>query len=377
MVSALLISFVLTQSPTAGATGVEGEADAKLKGFDLSLTVFNSSGVYFGEGGYSNSFTLWVEPSWAFGKMLFKGTWFDKLNLTARIPVEAQVAGNDPRFNSTGYASRDVFLTPGTLGTPEAAATGRAQASGPRSNGALLGDMFLQLAHGRLFTIPGAGVSVSASIRSLLPTSTGSRNAGFIASLGPGLILERTFFERLSLGYMARPTYFFYSRTQGSIAPLGTPVTINGNSEATWTPSSTGEANPQFMMVNGLWATFELPKGFSLSAMYFLFNTKPYDVTGGCNPIGMAGVDVCRDGLGRPGAWRDEQWFLASVDWHYSFLGVSLGVSTFRPLRTLDGRLAQPFFESTRDNHTTLYLSFSANAEGIAAAIAGPKEPKQ
>ncbi len=377
MVSALLISVVLTQSPTAGATGVEAEDGAKLKGFDLSLTVFDSSGVFFGEGGYSNDFTLWLEPSWSFGKTFFKGSWFEHLSFSSRIPVETQLAGNDPRFNSRGYASRDVFITPGTLYTPESAAVARGQASGPRSNGALLGDMFLQLSHGHLFTVPVLGVTVSAAVRSLLPTSTGSRNAGFIASLGTGLVFERTFFDRLSLGYMVRPTYYFYSRTQGGISPLGTPVEINGNPEATWTPPSTGEANPRFMMLDGFWATVELPKGFSVSAMYFLFNTKPYDVTGGCNPAGVAGADVCRDSLGRPGAWRDEQWFLVSADFHHSFWGLSLGVSTFRPLRNLDGTLAQPFFESNRNNYTTVYLSFSAHAEGIAAAFAGPKETKQ
>jgi hypothetical protein len=40
------------------------------------------------------------------------------------------------------------------------------------------------------------------------------------------------------------------------------------------------------------------------------------------------------------------------------------------------GRTSQPFFESSRHNYSSLYLSFSASAEGIATFVAGPKEQK-
>ena len=63
MVPARLLSLYLAQSPAAGAAGVTAEeADPHLKGLDLSLTIYNSSGLYFGAGGYSNSFTFWLEP---------------------------------------------------------------------------------------------------------------------------------------------------------------------------------------------------------------------------------------------------------------------------------------------------------------------------
>jgi hypothetical protein len=100
-------------------------------------------------------------------------------------------------------------------------------------------------------------------------------------------------------------------------------------------------------------------------------------VTGGCQPIAVAGVDVCRDRQGRPGVWRNEQWFLASAGFSHSFWSVSLGLSTFRTLEGEDGRVTQPFFESNRKNATTVYLSFSATAEGIAGwATSKPKEEK-
>ncbi|MBK7858090.1 MAG: hypothetical protein IPJ65_05600 [Archangiaceae bacterium] len=361
---------------TAPSPEAEKKADDRapvLKGLDLALTVFNSTGTYFGPEGYTNSFTFWLEPSFAIGKVLFNGTWFEKLAVSARLPIEFEVAGNDPRFRGTGFASSALF-NPEALPIVE---TQAGAADGTEHRAALLGDLWLTVAHGHLFTIPLLNIDVASSLRTALPTSIASRNAGLIASLGLGLIFERKFFDRLSLGYAFRPTKYFFSRQTGGVAALGTSVTINGRTEQTWTPSSTGIPNPDFGFINGFWASLDLPKGFGVSVNYFLFNTRPYDVSANCNPIGMQGVDVCRDGQAvnpniEHAVWRNEHWFLASVDYHRSFWSLALGISTFRPVEsTRDRSPTQPFFESNRNNYTTLYLSFSANAEGIAGWVTG------
>lgn len=397
MSPALLITLLLTQAPPpTGATGAPSDEptpaaetataakntdrDALLKGFDLSLTVFNSSGVYFGAEGYTNTFTLWVEPSFAIGARLFRGSWLEKLSFSARLPIEAEVIGNDARFRGTGFASSALY-------NPEALAVIDSQpgaVDGAAHRTAILGDAWLSLAHGRLFTIPGLAVDASSSLRAAIPTSTGSRNAGLLTALGLGLNLERKFFERLSLGWSGRATKYFYSRTHGSIAPLGTTFELNGNPEVTWTPSSTGIANPDYGFINGFFASLELPRGFSLEASYFLSNTKPYPNNGGCRPIDLAGVDTCADGLAvsrsiTPSPWRNEHWFTASVDFKHSFWGLSLGLSTFRQLEsTFNSRApTNAAFESSRNNYTTIYLSLSASAEGFAGFVTGNTEEKK
>lgn len=370
MTLALLVSLMLTQSPTAGAAGVAGEgADPVLKGFDVSLTVFNSSGVFFGEGGYTNSLTFWVEPSWAFGQRFFKDTWFKHLSLNLRFPIEVQLAGNTADFGGTHYATPAPRDEGPAVYNPETVAITRQGAPAPGANPVILRDMFIQLAHSHLFTIPGLGIDVMSSLRAGLPTSTGSRNAGLITSLGLAFILERKFFDRFSLGYMVRPTKFFFSSTHGPIRHNPEPVYVNGNPEPTYKPASTGVANADFMILNGVWAALELPKGFGVSVNYFTFNTKPFENNGGCNPIGVAGVDTCAAGaaLGSiQNQWRNEHWFLASVDYHHSFWSLSLGLSTFRTILTTDRKVSQPFFESNRNNATSIYLSFTASAEGLA-----------
>src|SRR4051794_29636776 len=108
MVPALLLSFILTQTPPAAAAGAPSDeptptADIAaplkkqepapvLRGFDLGLTIFNSTGTYFGAEGYTNTFTFWFEPSFALGARFFKGTWFEKLSIAARVPLEVELS---------------------------------------------------------------------------------------------------------------------------------------------------------------------------------------------------------------------------------------------------------------------------------------------
>src|SRR5438270_3080588 len=103
-----------SESPKSGVAA-GADKPARLKGFDLALTIFNSSGVYFGAEGYTNSFTLWLEPSYAIGERFFKGRWLEKLKLGGRFPVEAEVVGNDARFRGTGFGSSALLNAPEAL----------------------------------------------------------------------------------------------------------------------------------------------------------------------------------------------------------------------------------------------------------------------
>src|SRR6185503_17836849 len=126
----------------------------------------------------------------------------EKLSISARIPLEIEVAGNDPRFRGTSFSS-------GALFNPEGLPVVETQAGatdGAVHRPVILGDMWLSLAHGHLFTIPLLGIDVASSLRAAFPTSIASQNAGLIASLGLGFIFERKFFDRFSLGYAIRPT---------------------------------------------------------------------------------------------------------------------------------------------------------------------------
>ena len=56
-------------------------------------------------------------------------------------------------------------------------------------------------------------------------------------------------------------------------------------------------------------------------------------------------------------------------------MGNRIGFRVNRPVNQTDGKLAQPFFESSRNNTTTIYLSFSTSAEQLVDSLA-PREKK-
>ena len=117
----------------------------------------------------------------------------------------------------------------------------------------------------------------------------------------------------------------------------------------------------------------ELPLGFSVSSSYFLFNLLPYALAE-CSVAGVPQAN-CSDQPKFGGSqWRNDHWFLASVDWSKGPVSLSLGLSTYRSVNQLDGKLSQPFIEVNRNNATTVYLSFSTSAEQLVDSFAPEKK---
>lgn len=349
------------------ARGSGGEA--RFGGFDLGLTSFFSSGVFFAPESYTASLTVWLEPSWRFGAKWLKGTWFESMLLAVRLPVELELTGSDPRFRGSRFANASLFTV------PEGAAALAPQVGvvdGAAHTPVILGDTWLSLIQGKTLTIPGVGITLANSLRVALPTSRGSLNTGFITSLSLGFIFDKQL-GPVHLTYVSRPVKYFYARAVPELAGADTTVTVNGRTEETWRPPSTGIANPSFGLINGLSGSLELPRGFSLSASYFLFNTLPYPLAP-CVVPGVAAADCSEQPRIGGSQWRNDHWFLASVDWTKGPVSLSLGLSTWRPVNQLDGDVSQPFFVVNRSNATTLYLSFSTSAEQLVDSFSPEKK---
>jgi len=380
LLRALSLAALLAAS-TSAAQGVNRFVEAGLKadgepvfsGFDLGLTVFNSSGVYFGPEGFTNSFTFWLEPSYALGARHLRGSWAEPLTLNLRLPLEVEVTGNDARFRSSSFGS------PGLLSAPEQvplraaaqpAAVPFGQVEGTGRVPVLLTDAWLSVVHGKLFSV--LGTDVGGSLRFVLPTSGASRNATLLTAPSFGMFADRSF-GPFTVGYALRGVKYLYAQNVPPIAPgANSTVVVNGKAEETWRPATTGVPNPSWAVFHGLSAGWSFPHELSVGLMYFLFHTAPGALSG-CAVPGVPRADVCADGraLGdvRPGGLVSDQWFLASVDWSPSFWSLSLGLSTDRPWLGEDGKPQQPFFASDRANGTTVYLSLHATAEGLAGAL--------
>lgn len=346
-----------------------GGGEMRFGGFDVGLTSFVSSGLFFAPESYTASVTFWIEPSWRFGAKLLKGTWFESMLLAVRLPIEVELAGSDPRFRSSTFVSGSLFSVPEGVA---ALAPQVGVVDGTARQPVILGDTWLSLIQGKTLEIPVVGITLANSLRLALPTSLASRNTGFISSLSLGFIFDKSL-GPVHLTYVFRPAKYFYESAVSTKARAPSTFILNGRTETTAPPMTTGVANPNFGLINGLSASVELPLGFSISSSYFLFNIMPFPLA----PCAVAGVPQanCSEQPKFGGSqWRNDHWFLASVDWTKGPISLSLGLSTYRSINQLDGKLSQPFIEVNRNNATTLYLSFTTSAEQLVDSLAPEKK---
>ncbi len=354
-------------TPAERPDGVAKEGPLRLKGFDLALSVTSSSGVYFSSESYTNSLSFSIDPSFAIGRRFFDGKWLEPLVFAVHFPIEVELAGVDARFRGRGFSSTSLIDNPEQAAIDQSAR----RISGLTNQRALVGDLWLGLSHAKLVVIPKVGIQLGAGLRAVLPTSISSRNAGLITAASIGLFAEKQL-GPVNLGYSARPTKYFYTRSSPAIVPLSETVLVNGKEEPVWRPASTGVNNPDWGLVHGASVGVELPKGFGASVTYLMLHTSPIK-TSTCLVEGVPGADTCRDGVlvgdVRGNALRNDHWFTAEASWTARFATVALGLSTYRPVRADGGGYSQPFYESNANNFTTLYLTISAGAEQLASAL--------
>jgi len=376
--------------------GITKSGPLRLRGFDLELSLTNSSGVYFAPEAYTNTLSLSFDPSFALGRRFFEGRWLAPLNVSAHVPIEIELTGSDPRFRARGFRSASLIDTPEQVPIAQAQTPPSGMISGAGNEPALLGDTWLGVSHSKLFTVPVAKVVFGAGLRAVLPTSSASRNAGLVTAASIGLFLDRTV-GPVSVGYTVRPTKYFFTRSSPSIKGIGETVVVNGKEEPVYRPVSTGAFNPDWGIVHGLNASVDLPMSLGLSASYLLLHVAPLRPST-CAVEGVPTADTCTDGAALGGlnrsAFHHDQWFTFELDWKPKWVTLALGVSTYRPLMqtTSQGRqgtegcataaeceaptrkaVAQPFLSFDRNNYTTLYLSITASAEQLAQAISEKK----
>jgi hypothetical protein len=361
------ISEGTTKIDTATTAG-EGEKSEKVhfSGLDLGVTLSDASGLYFHRESYYNVLSLELAPSFALGRMAAGSeSWWAALDLSARLTLDFGLTNSEASFASNTYSRSQLYNAAESIPLQAAGGGG---IEGTTRWPVRVSDLQLQLAHGKLFTIPGLGLDVGASLRAVAPLSRVSRNLGLITAPSAALGLGRSL-GPLEVGYDFRFTKYFYTRTQPAIVGETSTFWLNGKQETTWRPESTGVTNPDYGFVHGLSLALHLPKGFGLSASYFLFLTRPHP-NQGCAVPGVALANVCLDGI-EVGAvdlapWRAEQAFAAGLDWDAGPFALSLGLATTRGVRGADGKAAQPFIFINAYNATTVSLSLSTSPETIA-----------
>lgn len=352
--------------------------------------------LYYGSGlngiNYNGSFDQYFQPSWSFGQLWLKGSHFASMNLSARFVLTRAVAGYDESQFSAGSDQ----------GLPKTCSD-----LTPSDNGGVIdptqvnrckyahdyrwdySDVWLTLAVPGVYTVPVLGITLSPSIRGVIPASLQSRFHTMRFSLTPSLALSRSFWhDRISLGYSFAFTKYFHKYTTAGFKngePLEDGSISNGLSVgnvelANWLldPSRSGAIrgyNPNYSFLHVFSLGIAPVKKLSISVLYILSNTFAYAAQCMSNYNGEV-TDLCANGdvvaansgtgISRVGK-RDAQGFWLAVGYQaLDWLNVSASMVTYSPLRHPDNTPRQPFISFDYNAFTMVSFGATVTLEKLA-----------
>ncbi len=372
-------------------TSVEVKEDAGEKksekphwqGFSLNLGL-GSNHVLNVEPENANWVTSYsIRAGWKLGRMLFsENKHLKPLSLSASFSLSNEIMGNDPRYRSQYFNNTDLYTNNlSYLGVSDSLLS-RAEAEelDRRVDGTQrrldYSDINLTLAHGSIFTIPGAKIDISGSMGFLIPLSLTSQNAGLNTKWDTTLNFSRGFKvagRDLSVSYSLGFTYYFYKYKTSTIAHMSEPITVNGIEYDTMENESISRTN-EFGFTNMFSVDFSPMKKLNLSLGYGLLTlrSQSFDNCLYTTPSGEV-IDVCattNDVRGYdPGARgrRDFQMFSAGATYQVlDYLTLGLSLSTFTPqLKPNTEEYQQPFLSFDRNNYSSIMFNVSYSVDGF------------
>jgi hypothetical protein len=390
------LANALTGTETATAD------DTALGGFDMDLTLSDSSGLNTVGQNYRNELSAYFEPRWAAGKRLFPASavWH-KLSLSGRFVLTRALSGtSDESFGgsvSSGPLTPCSNVIPSSDGgvvDPTQVRRCNPDAASRRTD---YSDVWLTAGLPRFATIPRTSVDVSTSLRLALPTSAQSRFQSLRFGLTGTGGLGRDFLGgKLRLIYTLGVTKNFHAYSTPGIDPGGSGAAgeVGGNpssglagtgiSNLYGDPTRVGQSgyNTSFSLANALSAHLELAEKWSGDILY-LWNdgfTYGHDCMVGLAP--ELSVDSCQTGAAVAGASHSSVesrghkraqvfWVTASYAFR-PWLNFSLAWVTWAPREKPDTSYRQPFISVDYNAFTSVMLSATTSLEEVARRWRGP-----
>ena len=217
----------------------------------------------------------------------------------------------------------------------------------------------------RFYTIPGAGIDLSADLRIVTPTSKMSQARSMLLALRGGLTLSRRFelLDGLTLAYTLQGTgYFHRHTTSGTEAPLiGGCSALDGSCDRFL---NSGLRNPWFRLANmaAIQMDFLPWLGLDVTVMYrldFLYAASDQDPR--ISYVPQEPTDR-------------RHWLAYELELRFQPMpsfGIGLGVSSFNPLQAPDSSNYMPFV----NRFTTAFVTLRLPVDGLVSQIRGEEHP--
>jgi hypothetical protein len=231
-------------------------------------------------------------------------------------------------------------------------------------------DIWLDAVYTNLVTIPVAKISVSPSLRFVLPTSKASQARTLYLGFGPGVALRREF--KLPKGMSIDLAYSFgYLKNINHYSTLQTDaptiITCNGSGgQDCGQFLHSGGRNPSMSFTNMLMADWNISKRWKFGALFAVINGLLYPLTtGGTTLAGGTALDVPADPNFNVNHRATMIYSLDVTFEAHPAISIGFGTWTYNPQLTEDSRFRAPFF----NRYTEFNLSTTINLDRVVAGI--------
>ena len=280
---------------------------------------------------FDPSSDLTYNPYWLMTWAFQPRWWFDETwNAGARLDLSREVTEADDRTYSGETWVHDLLLTAGAS---------------------------------RFYTIPGAGIALSADLVLTLPTSKLSQARTLALGIGPGVRIGREFdlgpAGSLSLGYRVRFTSFLHRITTSE---LETPIipSCSGFDGGCDEFVNTGVRNTQWRVQHGVSIAWQVFDWFGVSTGFEHIVSWLYDITKDDERVSWQPED---DIDARYSSAFDVE--LTFLPW--SPIEIGVGYVTLSPQLAPDSTYYNPFY----NRYSTLYVDIRFLVDGLIEQFMG------
>ena len=392
LVAMTIPSVALAQVAPAGAVVGDGtQQKLRFYGLSMDFAAYDTSAT--NATYYYNTLDMYFLPTWAVGRLAFKGTRFERLALSGRFTLSRPLAGYDEAYFNQ-YADQGPLTPCSNLTTSTQGGTiNPADVQRCPHNAQYrwdYSDIQLIVSNGRLFTIPGVKINFNPSIIFGLPTSLQSRFATLRLTMAAALGFSRVFFEgKLNARYTLNASKNFHEFTTTHIdaAPQQTGPRSNigegyfsDDAQILTFTQGAGARSQSYGFGHIFGLDISPTDALSFTIMYILRQGVPYETPDSIDYGNVKGLDGCASGqavAGNSGSaiscdtvLRVNQIFWLSAGYQVNdWLNVSASFITASPQRKPDGSLRQPFADFGANGFSQVSFGASLSIDKVFAKL--------